>query len=244
VAGAVKIKKVYMDNRFVDGKPDVSLDIHLDNGQIIIFTLDTGGDDPRFTDFASGDFVEQPRTDGTNIYCGNGAAIAIDEIIHSLRINKTRRKLIRKWQTTAVPILVTTVALIFTMLVYPLIANTVNRREQLTEPPVPLAAAAVSQNVSFPEIGRVTVPSGSAEAAQPFHNPAENDCNLYFEIIMDDTLVYVSRHVKPGDRVDLLLLAEPFEAGEYAARINTRAYAPGGNSVIAEMNADIVVIVE
>jgi len=244
LAGAVKIKKVYMDNRSVDGKPDVSLDIHLDNGQIIIFTLDIDGNDPRFADFADSDFIEQPLSDGTKIYWNNGATIAMNEIINALRINKTRRKLVRKWQSSAVPIIVTAAALIFTILVYPLIAGTDGMREQLTDDAVPLAVTTVTHSVSFPDIGRIAVPSGAAEVELPFINPGENDCNLYFEIIMDDKPVFVSRQVKPGDYIVLLLLTEPFDVGEYVARLNISAYKPDSTSVIARMNAEIFIAVK
>ena len=123
-----KIRKVYLDDSSTDETIDVSLDIHLDNGQIIIFSIS----EQWILDILEGNQHQQPQTDGDRIYWENGSSMTLDDIISALRNNGiSRRQRYKKWIAVGAT-LVAAIAIALTIWLLP------DAGVKINEPDIPL----------------------------------------------------------------------------------------------------------
>ena len=79
-----KIKRVYLDDLSYCGEPDVTLTIHMDNGQRIMLNMDEKQDDPGCFWIGSGRYDSDPATDGARFYWPDGAGMTLDEVMDML----------------------------------------------------------------------------------------------------------------------------------------------------------------
>jgi len=225
VGNAGQIKNVYMDDRSSNGDTDISLDIHLTNGQIIIYSLNDRIDDPRFSDILSGNYKEDTFTDGENIYWSNGVSISLDEVFDSLISTSTRLKLANRWRTAAISIGLVAVMFIFAILSFSPVLFPGNDEAQFEDTMIPLDAAPdIEPDLYFPGEKSVTIPAGSTDMEIFLINPEYSDNYVAFEIMMDGKLLAASEMIPPGDQIGNLRLEEPLAKGEYEASLFVIAY--------------------
>lgn len=77
-----KIVSVFLDRLHGDGQTDVSLEVHLSNGQILMISLNlVKADDPCFAKIISGVSRDAPKTDGERVFWQDGTSLSIEEIM-------------------------------------------------------------------------------------------------------------------------------------------------------------------
>ena len=81
---AVKIRRVYLDDLTSDGEPDVTMAIHLDNGQRITLNLNEIANDPRYADCVSSDHSSDPQTDGVRLFWADGRSVTLSAILEAI----------------------------------------------------------------------------------------------------------------------------------------------------------------
>lgn len=224
MAGVVKIKNVYMDLRVINGKPDISLDIHLDNGQIIIYSVDADENDPRFLIFLEEDYQEQPKTDGSRIYWRDGPSIHIDDIMASLKKSKYQVNGFNYWKTILLVFAATAAVLVLTIFNYP---NFFGQENYVSLEPerVPLAAPDFSEYVEYPEIISMYYSDGAVYADPPLHNPEGNDCYFVFEIVYNCERIFISDKIVPGDSIDMITPDRQLDEDDREVLLNINAYS-------------------
>ena len=82
------------------------------------------------------------------------------------------------------------------------------------------------QKDRIPDIGKITIPANTTSIQILLLNPADNDCNLVFEIAVDGETLYTSGLVEPGYCIEDITLAKGLPKGEYKAMLRIHAYAP------------------
>lgn len=110
----------------------------------------------------------------------------------------------------------------------------------------PTKAQQVSQGVSIPGWGSITIPADSAEIAVDFFNPEENKDLYYltFELRLPDDseqgyeVLYTSGLVEPGLHIQKINLERTLESGNYNAVIHVQPYRMDENKT-ATNNADL-----
>jgi len=240
VGNAGQIKNVFMDDRSSNGVTDISLDIHLTNGQIIIYSLNDRIDDPRFTDILSGKYKEDIFTDGENIYWSNGVSISLDEVFDSLISTSTRLKLANRWRTAAISIGLVAVVFIFAILSFSPLLFPGNDEAQFEDPMIPLDVAPdIEPDLFFPGDKSVTIPAGSTDMEIFLINPENSDYYVSFEIMMDGKLLAATEIIPPGGQIRNFSLAEPLAKGEYEAALIVITYDAMSH---AEMGHSSIVI--
>lgn len=110
----------------------------------------------------------------------------------------------------------------------------------------PTKAQQVSQGVSIPGWGSITIPAASKEIEVDFFNPEENEDLYYltFELRLPDNseqgyeVLYTSGLVKPGLHIQKVNLSRELKAGTYNAVIHVQPYRMDENKT-ATNNADL-----
>lgn len=70
--------------------------------------------------------------------------------------------------------------------------------------------------ISLPGMTEITLQSGQLEQAVDFHNPKENACYFVLSLYLsDDTLIYQSGYLAPGERITEIKLNQPLQRGIY-----------------------------
>ena len=242
-----KIKKVYLDDLSVGEKVDMSLEIRLDNGQIIILSLNDKGDDPRFADIVAGRYMEQPTTDGERVYLPGGSSIGLNEIIATLRNGETTHKRDGKRWITAASLCVATAAVVFAAMAQSQIRmpngnQAEGDRLTLNDQDIPLGS--MGPDIAFSGLQGVTVPADTIEVDIPLINPEGNTCYFTFEIVADGETLYTSQFLKPGGRIENVTLRSPLARGEYDAVLKITAYAIDTLTEIDNVNVDFILTAE
>ena len=218
------------------------MDIHLSNGQIIIYSLNDKKDDPQFADILSGNYKESTLTDGENIYWTNGVSISLDEIFDSLIDSNTRMKLAHRWRTATISIGLVAVAVVFAVLAFSPFLFSENTPTQFDDPMIPMAAAPdADPGQIFPIDHSVTIPADSTHLEIVLKNPENSNSYLVFEILIDNKLLAASEMISPGSYIESLRLAEPLAKGEYEAVLNARMYDSGSHVETGLLSIVIVV---
>jgi len=220
LAGAVKIKTVFMDVRFENNKPDVSLDIHLENGQILIIFLNKDETNARFIEFAENNYRGQPLNDGERIYWPDGPSLELDELINSLRYPGGKR--VQKRRTTVTNAVTAAVALLFIVIAYTNVFSPSVAGVPMRDDPIPLAAPA-GYTAELPVSG-VNVGAGAADMELALSNPADGVNCLLFEIVVDGETLYESALADPGWKTDSVVLNKTLDKGEHTAVLNVYSY--------------------
>ena len=225
VGDAFKIKAVYLDDNSSGGKTDISLDIYLSNGQIIIYSLNDRKDDPRFADILSGDYSEEALTDGERISWPNGVSISLDEILNSLHGPDGPARHSRKWRKATILTGVTSAAIIVAILVFSPLSFLQGNQTRLEDPGVPLAATPANEpGFIIQEIDGVTIRSDTRDLEIFLLNPEDCEYYIVFEALLDDKLLAVSEMIAPGGSIDGLKLNEPLVKGVYNAVLKVYTY--------------------
>ena len=238
-----KIKKVYLDDLSVGEKVDMSLEIRLDNGQIIIFSLNDKGDDPRFADIVAGRYMEQPKTDGERVYLPGGSSIGLNEIIATLRNGETTHRRDGKRWITAASLCVATAAVVFAAMAQSQIRmpnGNLSEGDRLTLNDQSIPLGSMGPDIAFSGLHGVTVPADTVEVDIPLINPAGNTCYFTFEIVVDGETVYASQFLKPGGRIESITLRKPLAKGEYDAVLKITAYTLDTLTEIDGVNVDFI----
>lgn len=118
--------------------------------------------------------------------------------------------------------------------------------ENASEYVEPTKEQQVSQGVSIPSWGSITIPADSAEITVDFFNPEENKDLYYltFELRLPDDseqgyeVLYTSGLVEPGLHIQKINLARTFDKGTYNAVIHVQPYRMDENKT-ATNNADL-----
>jgi len=227
LAGANKIKTVFMDVRYEDDKPDVSLDIHLENGHILIIFLNKDDTNARFINFAENNHRGQPLTDGERIYWPDGPSLEFDELVDSLKYSGTRPPA----RKTTVTTIAAAAALVFIIFAYSTFFAPNAAGVALRDDPVPLASPAVAYTAEFPENGGANMGAGTTELDISLSNPANGGNLLAFEIVVNGEMLYESAPVDPGWQTGTVELLKPLGKGEYTAVLNVYSYLTGNLAV-------------
>lgn len=70
--------------------------------------------------------------------------------------------------------------------------------------------------ITIPGMTGITLQSGRLEQAVDFHNPKENTCYFVLSLYLsDDTLIYQSDYLAPGERITEIKLTQPLQRGIY-----------------------------
>ena len=77
----MKIRSVATAVREGEGLLDTMLDIHFDNGQTILLSLESRMNDPQFIELHKNGQLTRPKTDGLRVYWRNGPSLSLEEIM-------------------------------------------------------------------------------------------------------------------------------------------------------------------
>ena len=70
--------------------------------------------------------------------------------------------------------------------------------------------------ISLPGMTEITLQSGQLEQVVDFHNPKENACYFVLSLYLsDDTLIYQSDYLAPGERITDIVLKQTLQRGVY-----------------------------
>lgn len=73
-----------------------------------------------------------------------------------------------------------------------------------------------NNTITIPGMTGITLQSGQLEQAVDFHNPKENACYFVLSLYLsDDTLIYQSNYLAPGERITEIMLNQPLQRGIY-----------------------------
>ena len=73
-----------------------------------------------------------------------------------------------------------------------------------------------NNTITIPGMTGITLQSGRLEQAVDFHNPKENACYFVLSLYLsDDTLIYQSNYLAPGERITEIMLNQPLQRGIY-----------------------------
>ena len=85
-----RIKRVYLDYFPGAGDPDISLNIHMDNGQSIMLNIDEKNVDVSCLNADILKYDSDPQTDGSRFYWPGGASVTMDDVMETLCGNAAR----------------------------------------------------------------------------------------------------------------------------------------------------------
>jgi len=83
------------------------------------------------------------------------------------------------------------------------------------------------RGIAIPGIEDITIVADTADVQIILFNPADNDSDFMFEIIVDGETRYTSGLVKPGMCIEGITLSKVLPEGEHKAELKIRALAPG-----------------
>lgn len=70
--------------------------------------------------------------------------------------------------------------------------------------------------ISLPGMTEITLQSGQLEQVVDFHNPEDNTCYFVLSLYLsDDTLIYQSGYLAPGERITEIKLNQTLQRGVY-----------------------------
>ena len=85
----VNITEVWLDTAGCNQNGmGIILNVDLNNGACMTFSLDSKIDDLHFADILHGRYRGEPKTDGGRVYWDNGASLSLDEMIAILQIQR------------------------------------------------------------------------------------------------------------------------------------------------------------
>lgn len=91
--------------------------------------------------------------------------------------------------------------------------------------------ASVEAGIQIPGYSTIVFYEGKSEAEVDFFNPDEN--NVYFQITLqlveEETVLYQSKLIEPGQHIYNIELLEQLEAGEYDMTIFYETFSTDGN---------------
>lgn len=73
-------------------------------------------------------------------------------------------------------------------------------------------------NVSFPVVEQTWLISNNTKSVK-LSNPALNDCDLVYEVVIDDKTIYKTENIKPNEEYNLNIY-DNLEKGTYSAKLN------------------------
>lgn len=73
-----------------------------------------------------------------------------------------------------------------------------------------------NNTITIPGMTGINLQSGQLEQVVDFHNPEENTCYFVLSLYLsDDTLIYQSGYLAPGERITEIKLNQPLQRGIY-----------------------------
>lgn len=82
-------------------------------------------------------------------------------------------------------------------------------------------------NVSFPVVEQTWLISNNTKSVK-LSNPALNDCDLVYEVVIDDKTIYKTENIKPNEEYNLNIY-DNLEKGTYSANLNIYYVSKDGN---------------
>lgn len=73
-------------------------------------------------------------------------------------------------------------------------------------------------NISFPVVEQTWLISNNTKSVK-LSNPALNDCDLVYEVVIDDKTIYKTENIKPNEEYNLNIY-DNLEKGTYSANLN------------------------
>ena len=113
--------------------------------------------------------------------------------------------------------------------------------------PVPLAAfeeVIEGPGYLMPRIDSAVIPAGTTGVELLLFNPAANECDLAFEIVLDGETLYKSGPVAPGMCIENVALDETLGAGEHRAVLIVSAYGQKNNDEMDGASMEITITAE
>lgn len=93
--------------------------------------------------------------------------------------------------------------------------------------------------IAIPCFDSLVFTANETEQSVNFNNPKENSCLFKMSLYVEDTLLWQSGYVKPGDGYYTISLDSPLEAGEYPSYLLVNCFLADGtelNSAKVEFN--------
>lgn len=83
----------------------------------------------------------------------------------------------------------------------------------------------VQPTITIPGIALLRLPADTAQASLDVGNPAGNDCSFVIKLLLsDDTVLFTSDKLAPGEIIGDVALTRPLAQGEYNAKLIFEAY--------------------
>ena len=107
-----------------------------------------------------------------------------------------------------------------------------------------LSESVTAEGVKIPGYTGITIPAETTDVQLLLFNPADNECDLMFEIVLDGETLYKSGLVAPGMCVEDITLTRGLAQGEYQAVLTIRSYEPEGDTQTSSTNVGLNLLAE